>query len=125
MEGELPRRRKHEGNLNDRSEQGQGEKVRGQGRLSLRPAPEPLHDVLWPGFDGLGAQVAFQVVAKSSRGGIAILRRLLKALQANQLELSRGIAIQSAWRSGFAFEDLHKRIEWRVSPEGRATGQHF
>ncbi|MGL4553550.1 MAG: hypothetical protein ACRC33_20480 [Gemmataceae bacterium] len=84
---------------------------RGGRRLTPRPLPRPLQGAHRPGADRLAGQEPVEVVGQLVGRGVAPVRPLLEALQADGLHVPVQPGLQAAWRYGFLVADLLERLQ--------------
>ena len=78
-----------------------------------------------PGADWFTAQEPPQFVGQFLRGGVALFRLFLEALQADRFEVARDAVVQNTGCHGFRVPDLEQRFLHGLGQERRSAGEQI
>src|SRR6185436_12415592 len=97
-----------------RDAEAEEQQARGEQRRDRGLPADPAHGALGtrdrPGRDRLALLVSAEIVRQGLRRRVAGLRRLLEALQADRLEVSRQSGVQARGPDGLLADDLTFRV---------------
>jgi hypothetical protein len=120
MGGENSRSGRHGGH----QDENRGDKA-GNARVTAAPAAEMLDGGDGTCEDGAAVEESVEVVGQGAAVGVAALRLLSKALQADCFQVTRNLGLESRWRHWLLGADLLDRVRRRHSPEGRSAREQF
>ncbi len=94
-------------------------------RVAPAPAPGALAPAHGPGLDRPALHEPSQVVGQRRGAGVATLRLLGQALQADRLEVARHFRVQSRGGDRLVMDHLPLRFGRRLSSKRRPAGEHL
>ena len=89
------------------------------------PAPESLHRHDGSRPDGLVAEEARDILRELKGAAIALARFLPEAFEADGLQVSRHVWLETGHRHGLVVKHLDNGRQRRLAGEGRPAGQQF
>ncbi len=119
---QAPGERPTQGEQNDQGQQADAD----QGcrrRTAAGPFDEPFRQTSRAGQDGFAAQEPGQVVGQDGGAGVAFVRLLVQAGEADRFQVGGHAGVEAARRHRLGADHLQDRVQRCGRPEGRPTGE--